>query len=98
LSDERKQSIEELIRSLEDKPWVKLEDLEKMINALSAYRGGDWWYETENDNGARRCLSPMVLQNMHLGLEAGTLVPSVNQYRNLLTTAMHYSHLALNQK
>jgi hypothetical protein len=69
---------------------VKSEDIDKMVAALAAFRGYEWWFQTENPNPESRCLSPLVLQNMKLGYENGTLEPSMMQFKNLLATAMFY--------
>jgi hypothetical protein len=70
--------------------WVNTEDFERMMAALNAFRGYEWWFKTENPEPDRRCLAPLVLQNMKLGYEAGTLVPTMNQVQNLLHTAIFY--------
>lgn len=69
---------------------VKSEDIDKMVAALGAFRGYEWWMRTENPNPDSHCLAPLVLQNMKLGYENGTLEPTMSQFKNLLTTAMFY--------
>jgi hypothetical protein len=70
--------------------WVTTEDMKKMTAALSAFKGYEWWFKTENPEPDRRCLAPLVLQNMKIGYEAGTLEPTMNQFQNLLHTAIYY--------
>jgi hypothetical protein len=64
--------------------------MKKMVAALSAFRGQEWWFKTENPEPDRSCLSPLVLQNMKLGYEAGTIQPTMNQFKNLVHTAIYH--------
>ncbi|MTH95226.1 hypothetical protein [Roseibium sp. RKSG952] len=98
LSEERRKKLESILDGLEDNPSIRPDDLRKMINALSAHRGQKWWFETENEDGEKGCLSPMVLNNIKLQLDAGSLIPSMMQFENLLRTAMHYQRIAQNSK
>lgn len=70
--------------------FVRTTDVEKMIAALDSFRGDRWWFQTENANGEGRCLAPLVMHNMLLGIEAGTHEPSVRQLVNALQTALFY--------
>jgi hypothetical protein len=74
------------------KSWVNPEDIKRMTEALNAFRAYEWWIQTENPTPEKRCLSPLVMQNMKLGLENGTLEPSMHQYKNLLATAMFFEN------
>lgn len=76
--------------TLDIPPHVREEDLQRMIAALSAFRGDQWWFKEENPVGGGRCLAPLVLQNIKLKLDSGTLEPSMNQYKNLLESAIYY--------
>jgi hypothetical protein len=71
-------------------PQVREEDVQKMIAALSAFRGDQWWFHEENVVGGGRCLAPLVLQNMMLQLQCGTMEPSMHKFKNLLETALFY--------
>lgn len=76
----------------QQKPWVKQEDIDKMTAALENFRGAEWWFQTENsDLLPRAALSPMVLQNMKLQFEAGTLELNVNKFKNALNSAILYN-------
>lgn len=70
--------------------FVTSDDVKKMIDALSAHRASEWWVRTENPEPESRCLSPLVLQNMKLGYESGTISPTMNQFKNLVATAIYY--------
>jgi hypothetical protein len=73
-------------------PWVKREDLERMVAALNAFRAHEWWFRADNETGGGSLLAPVVMQNMLLQIDAGTHVPTVRQMRNALVTALtHYS-------
>jgi hypothetical protein len=61
-----------------------------MVAALSAFRGDQWWFHEENVVGGGRSLAPLVLQNMMLQSECGTLEPSMHKFKNLLETAIFY--------
>lgn len=61
-----------------------------MVAALSAFRGDQWWFHEENVVGGGRCLAPLVLQNMMLQFQGGTLEPSMHKFKNLLETAIFY--------
>lgn len=61
-----------------------------MVAALSAFRGDQWWFHEENVVGGGRCLAPLVLQNMMLQFQYGTLEPSMHKFKNLLETALFY--------
>lgn len=70
---------------------VREEDVQRMVAALEAFRGDRWWFDTETqelDNS--RCLAPLVMQNMLLKLQAGTLDVSLKQVENILKTAIFY--------
>lgn len=69
---------------------VRVGDVNKMVAALAAFRGDQWWFHEENVVGERRCLSPLVLQNMLLQFQYGTLEPSMHKFKNLLETAIYY--------
>lgn len=69
---------------------VREEDVEKMVAALNSYRAHTWWFQTENENGEGRCLAPLVMHNMLLGIEAGTHEPSIFQLKNAVQTALYY--------
>jgi hypothetical protein len=69
---------------------VREEDIKKMVAALSAYRGDQWWFHEENEVGGGRCLAPLVLQNMNLQFQYGTLEPNMNKFKNLLESAIYY--------
>lgn len=69
---------------------VREEDVAKMIDALAAFRGDQWWFREENPVGGGRCLAPLVLQNMQLQLQAGTLEPNMHKFKNLLESAIFY--------
>lgn len=69
---------------------AKPEDIAKMTAALEAFRGYRWWFETESQGDKERLLAPMVMQNLKLGLESGTLIPTFAQFENLLETAIYY--------
>lgn len=69
---------------------VNQADIDKMTEALAAYRGYEWWFRTENPMPGSRCLSPLVLQNMKTGYEDGSIMPTIPQFKNLVTTAMFY--------
>ncbi len=75
---------------LELPPQVREEDIQKMVAALSAFRGDQWWFHEENVAGGGRCLAPLVLQNMMLQFQYGTLEPSMHKFKNLLETAIFY--------
>lgn len=75
---------------LELPPQVREEDIQKMAAALSAFRGDQWWFHEENIVGGGRCLAPLVLQNMMLQFQYGTLEPSIHKFKNLLETAIFY--------
>ena len=66
------------------------DDVKRMIAALGAFRAYEWWFKTENPEPDSNCLSPLVLQNMKLAYENGTLDPTLAQFKNLLATAMFY--------
>lgn len=61
-----------------------------MVDALSAFRGDQWWFHEENVVGGGRCLAPLVLQNLMLQYQYGTLEPSMHKFKNLLETAIFY--------
>lgn len=69
---------------------VREEDVTKMIAALGAFRGDQWWFHEENPVGGGRCLAPLVLQNMMMQLQNGTLEPNMHKFKNLLETAIYY--------
>lgn len=69
---------------------INTADLKKMVSALKAHRGHSWWFDTENENGESTALSPLVLQNMKLGFESGSIEPNMNQVMNILKTAIYY--------
>ncbi len=96
--EERKKQIERVLQTLEDKPWISPEDLQKMVNALTDFRAEKWWFRTENEFGEKGCLSPMQLRNLKLGLETKTIIPNMLQFENLLKTALHYQRIVLNSK
>jgi len=73
------------------KPWVKQEDIEKMTAALENFRGAEWWFQTENSEISSNALSPLVMQNMTLQFEAGTLELNVNKFKNALNSAILYN-------
>lgn len=76
----------------QQKLWVKQEDIEKMTSALENFRGAEWWFQTENsDLLVRTALSPLVLQNMSLQFEAGTLELNVHKFKNVLNSAILYN-------
>lgn len=68
---------------------VDEKDVQKMVNALSQFKGSEWWY----GDFKKDCLSPLVMHNMKLGFEDGTLTPSMIQMNNLLKTALYYEAL-----
>ncbi|TLX16231.1 hypothetical protein [Rhizobium sp. MHM7A] len=76
--------------TIEVPPQVREEDVQKMVAALSAFRGDQWWFHEENVVGGGRCLAPLVLQNMMLQFQYGTLEPSMHKFKNLLETAIFY--------
>jgi hypothetical protein len=61
-----------------------------MVGALAAFRGDQWWFREENTVGGGRCLAPLVLQNMLLQLQNGTLEPNMHKFKNLLESAIYY--------
>jgi hypothetical protein len=71
-------------------PQVREEDVQKMVAALAAFRGDQWWFHEENVVGGGRSLAPLVLQNMMLQFQYGTLEPSMHKFKNLLETAIFY--------
>jgi hypothetical protein len=75
---------------MSENAWVNNDDVAKMTAALSAFRAYEWWFKTENPDPGEGCLSPLVLQNMKLGYENGSLYPTMHQFKNLLTTAIFY--------
>lgn len=73
-------------------PWVREDDIAKMTAALEAFRGSEWWFQTENsETTLRNTLSPVVMQNMKLQLQTGTLDLSVNKFKNALDSAILYN-------
>lgn len=75
---------------------VRQTDIDKMIAALSNFRGAEWWWETESSDLERslrkkRVLSPLVLQNMKRNLEANPFDFSEFSHKNALSSAIHYN-------
>lgn len=74
------------------KSRVSQKDIDKMVAALENFRGAEWWFQTESSNLlVRDTLSPMVLQNMKLQFEAGTLELNVHKFKNALNSAILYN-------
>lgn len=77
----------------EQKLWVRQNDIDKMVAALENFRGAEWWFQTENASFEmlKTVLSPLVLQNMKLQLEAGALELNLHKFKNVLETAIRYN-------
>ncbi|MFS4583727.1 hypothetical protein [Phaeobacter sp. C3_T13_0] len=91
---QREAEIAEIMQQVIENPTIQPSALRDMVNALASHRRSDWWFRTENEVGSKNCLSPMVLQNIKLKLEAGRLDPSMRQFKNILNSAIHYQRMA----